>query len=314
MSQPIEINGTKIWPGEQAEISLSRYQLPSHTVIEVPVFVFRSEHPGPRVLFQAGMHGDETNGVEIIRNLICNPGVRKPLCGTVILIPLLNIVSFLNSSRDLPDGRDLNRCFPGSKSGSLGSRIAWDLSKGLLPQIDFGVDFHTGGAKINNYPQLRCTFEDEKSLELAKMFGAPFVLNSPFRDKSFRKEAARQGKSILVFEGGESMRFNKLAITEGIQGSLRMLNALGMTKEEVPAGQTIMLKDTTWTRARASGLFRTGKKYGGFVEKNSVIGTISDPLGKKEHLLITPEDGFIIGINNQPVVNEGDALIHIGVE
>lgn len=314
MSAPIVINNQSILPGESAEVSLGRYVLPTQTILDIPVFIYRSIKPGPRVLFQAGVHGDETNGIEIIRNLLRQAAIKKPLIGTIILIPVVNISSFLNSSRDLPDGRDLNRCFPGSRSGSLGSRIAYDIVHSILPLIDFGFDFHTGGAKINNYPQLRVSFDDPKSLELAACFNAPFVLNAPYRDKSLRKEAYKQGKQILVYEGGESMRFNKQAITEGLNGCLRFLNAMGMCNVLVPANESIYLEDTRWIRARHSGFFRTSKKYGSFVEKDTIIGTINDPLGRHEHPLICPVNGFIIGINNQPVVNEGDALLNIGVE
>ncbi len=314
MSAPIEINGLSVYPGQHVEHILSSYLLPTHTVIDIPIYIFRSEKPGPRVYFQGGMHGDETNGIEIVRNLIRNPEIINPICGTVILMPLVNVVAFLNSNRDLPDGRDLNRCFPGSRTGSLGSRIAWDITHSIIPQIDFGIDFHTGGAKINNFPQLRCSFDDPKGMEIAQWFNAPFILNSPFREKSLRREAAKQGKPLLVYEAGESMRFNKQAITEGVNGCLRLLNSLGMIKTEVPANHTILLSDSKWVRTKSSGLFRTTKKYGSFIEKDSIIGTIADPLGKKEFPLHAPEDGFIIGINNQPVVNEGDALMHIGVE
>src|ERR1035437_4521807 len=150
----ININGKAIHPGSSAQVNLNVYQLPTKTVIEIPVYVFRSIKPGPTVLLLAGMHGDEINGIEIVRRLITREDVKNPLCGTVIAITVINIISFLSGSRDLPDGRDLNRCFPGSKNGSLGSRIAHDLMNERIPQIDFGIDFHTGGAKINNYPQL----------------------------------------------------------------------------------------------------------------------------------------------------------------
>jgi predicted deacylase len=310
----IKINGVYIGPGEIAEVKLNEYRLPTRAAMQVPVHVFRSHEPGPVLLLMAGVHGDEINGIEIIRKLLRGNYFRRLRRGSVIVIPIVNIVSFLNGSRELPDGRDLNRCFPGSQSGSLGSRIAYDMMNEILPQVDFGVDFHTGGAKINNYPQVRCVFNDHQNLDLAKLFGAPFVVDSTYRDKTFRMEAARHGKSILVYEAGESLRFNKLAISEGITGCLRLLNGLGMLDEDVPAQKTIMLRDTKWIRARVSGLFRTTKKYGSFIEKDTVIGTISDPYGDMEMELHAPDNGFIIGINNQPVINEGDALIHIGLE
>ena len=158
MEDVIIINGKKIFPGESAEVSMSNLSFPTRTIIDVPVFVFRSLHPGPKVLFQAGMHGEEVNGVEVVRSLLKREDIRNPRCGSIVLIPIVNVVSFLMNARDLPDGRDLNRCFPGSKNGSMGSRLAYDLMKNVISQIDFGVDFHTGGAKINNYPQIRCVF------------------------------------------------------------------------------------------------------------------------------------------------------------
>jgi predicted deacylase len=314
MPKEILINKQTIRAGENTEVNLNVYRLPTRTIMEIPVHVFRAGQDGPVLLLTAGMHGDETNGIEIIRQLIRGKYFEKLKMGTVLAMPIINIISFLNSSRDLPDGKDLNRCFPGSQSGSLGSRIAYDMMHEILPQIDFGVDFHTGGARINNYPQVRCVFSDNKNLELAKMFGSPFILNSAYREKSFRAEAAKKGKSILVYEAGESMRFNKLAIKEGVNGCLRLMNSLQMIETEVEESDTKILTDTTWIRASISGLFRTSKKYGSHIKKNEVVGTLSDPYGEMETELKAPETGYIIGINNQPVINEGDAVIHIGME
>lgn len=314
MPEFITINGRRFERGACGEHLLNRYVMPSRTPIDVPVFVFRSKHTGPVVLLQAGMHGDETNGIETLRNLLRLDAVRHLERGSLIVIPILNVVSFLNGSRDLPDERDLNRCFPGSRSGSLGSRIAHDLMKEVVPQITFGVDFHTGGAKINNYPQIRCLFDQPENMELARHFGAPFTVNAPFREKSFRKEAARKGKNILVFEAGESLRFNKLAIQEGLNGILRLLHGLGMSSQGAPESQSIVLHHTAWVRAKRAGLFRTQKKYGSWIEKDEVIGTICDPFGEWETPLLSPINGFIIGINNQPVINEGDAIMHLGEE
>jgi predicted deacylase len=290
------------------------YRLPTRTIMEIPVHVYRALNDGPVVMLSAGMHGDETNGIEIIRQLLRSGFFSKLKKGSVLAMPIINIISFLNHSRDLPDGKDLNRCFPGSQSGSLGSRIAYDIMKDIVPQIDLGVDFHTGGARINNYPQVRCLLKDNRNMELAKMFGAPFILNSGYREKSFRHEASKLGKSVLVYEAGESMRFNEKAITEGVNGCLRLMRNLGMIDVELEEGETKILNDTTWVRATVSGMFRTTKKYGSFIKKHEVIGSISDPYGEMEVSLVAPDSGYIIGINNQPVINEGDALIHIGME
>lgn len=309
------INGRNIQPGQSATLNLNLYQLPTKTVIEIPVYVFRSATPGPVLLLLAGMHGDEINGIEIVRRLITRKDVRSPLCGSIIAIPVINIVSFLSGSRDLPDGRDLNRCFPGNKSGSLGSRIAYDLMNEIISQIDFGVDFHTGGAKINNYPQIRCVFENKTNLELANKFSPSIIINSPFRDSTLRKEAAKRGKSILVFEGGESSRFDYVSINEGVNGSLRLMKHLKMiAAAPTQKTTTATLEKSTWVRAKASGLFHTSKINGSRLTKGEIIGMICDPYGEHKEQLIAPVDGYIVGINNQPVINQGDALIHIGVE
>ncbi len=310
----MKINGTILGLGENQRVNLNVYYLPTGAQMEVPVHVFRSKKKGPSILFMAGMHGDEINGIEILRNLLKEKYFENLERGSVVAIPIANVVSFLNSRRELPDGRDLNRCFPGTKRGSLGSRIAYDMMHKIIPQIDLGVDFHTGGNEINNYPQVRCVFDEPKSVELAKAFGAPFILNSPYRDKSLRKESAHLGKSILVYEAGESNRFNTIGITEGVNGCLRLMKSLKMLDVSTPKSQSITLNNSKWIRAKISGLFRTTKKFGTFVEKDQVIGTVSSPYADLEKELVAPTDGFLIGINNKPVVNEGDALIHIGTE
>jgi uncharacterized protein len=310
----MKINEQTIKPGETKEVVISSYNMPSRTIVDIPALVIRSKNDGPKVLFQAGVHGDETNGIEILRQLYKVLNKNTLLCGSVIIIPIVNIFSFMNGHRDLPDEKDLNRCFPGSRTGSLGSRIAHDLMKEIIPNIDFGIDFHTGGAKINNYPQLRCVFENPQNIDLSKRFGAPFIINSPYREKSLRKEAEKRGKSILVFEGGESLRFNKVAVNEGLQGCIRLLNSFNMLQLPAETTKTIVLNSSTWIRAKKSGLFRTNKKFGSFVEKDEEIGYIANPFSINETKLYSPTNGFLIGINNQPVINEGDALIHIGVE
>lgn len=266
------------------------------------------------MLLSAGMHGEETNGIEIIRKVISNREIQNLKCGTLVAIPVINIISFLYGSRDLPDGRDLNRCFPGSRSGSLGSRIAYDLVKHILPIIDFGIDFHTGGAKINNFPQLRCVFDFPDNVALAEKFSAPLIIDSDYREGTFRKEASKKGKPVLVYEGGESMRFDYSAINEGLNGCLRLMHSYGMIDTFIAGNNSVKIERDTWVRANNSGLFHMTVKNGAHVMKNDLLGIIVDPFGETEDRIISPVNGYIIGINNQPVVNQGDALIHLGVE
>ena len=308
------INSQTIKQGETKQIVLNSYELHTKTKIEIPVFVFRSNKPGPTILFSAGMHGEETNGIEIIRKLITHENLNHLKCGSVIAIPVINSVSFLFGSRDLPDGRDLNRCFPGNKNGSFGSRIAYDLMKHIIPLIDFGVDFHTGGAKINNSPQIRCVFEFPENLSLAKKFSAPLIIDSKYREGTFRKEAAKKGKPILVYEGGESIRFDYTAINEGINGCFRLLKSFDMTDIDIPNNASVKITSDTWVRANASGLFHMSVMNGAYVSKGDLLGVICNPFGNIEHKIISHHDSYNVGINNHPVVNQGEALILIGLE
>ena len=308
------INSQVISPGECKQIALNSYELHTKTKIEIPVFVFRSNKTGPTLLLCAGMHGEETNGIEIIRKIITRDEIKKLNCGSVIAIPVINSVSFLFGSRDLPDGRDLNRCFPGKKNGSFGSRIAYDIMQEIIPLIDFGVDFHTGGAKINNTPQIRCVFEFADNVTLAKKFSPPIIIDSPYREGTFRKEAAKKGKPILVYEGGESMRFDYTAINEGVNGCLRLLKNYKMIDIDAPNNHSVKIKKDTWIRASVSGLFHMNASNGAYIEKGDLLGVICNPFGGIEHQIRSTADGYIVGVNNQPVVNQGDALIHIGME
>jgi predicted deacylase len=313
MPDIITIGQTNVAKGETAEIHLHIARLPTHTLIQIPVYVFRSKIDGPVLLLCGGMHGDELNGIEIVRRII-STGRAVPEIGSVICVPVINIYGFLNSSRDLPDGRDLNRSFPGSKNGSLASRIAYVIMKEILPHIDYGVDFHTGGASRTNYPQMRCTIAHGNSLELARAFAPPFIIDSEFRPNSFRKEAAKYDKQIFVYEGGESLRFDEFAITEGVNCTLRFMRHLGMAAAPEARHETVLIHNDTWMRAKQSGLFHSFIRYGSHVEIDEPIGNITDPFGEVEYEVRAQMGGYILGLNNMPIVNRGDAIVHIGRE
>ncbi len=310
----IKIAGQEIHPGEFKEIDINIARLPSHTVIDTPIYISRGLEDGPVLALTAGMHGDEINGMEIVRRIL-DTGLHQPKRGVTVCMPIVNIYGFLNYSRDVPDGKDINRSFPGHKSGSLASRVAYNLMHEVIPFIDYGIDFHTGGAMRTNYPQVRAVLKDEKNLELAQAFNAPFTIDSPFRPNSLRKEASKRGKNIIVYEGGESLRFDQQAIEEGLAGTLRLMKHLKMidwapeAKEESKS-----VWNTSWIRAKSAGLFQPNIMCGQLVQKGQWVGTITDPFGEfKEHVLAT-EMGYVIGLNNIPVINAGDALMHIGMD
>ncbi len=310
----INISGHEIRPGETREVSINIARLPSHTVIETPIYISRGYEDGPVLALTAGMHGDEINGMEIVRRLL-DSGLHHPKRGVTICMPVVNIYGFLNYSRDVPDGKDINRSFPGSRNGSLASRVAYNLMHQVIPYIDVGVDFHTGGAMRTNYPQIRAVLSDSKNMELAAAFKAPFTIDSVFRPNSLRKEAAKRGKNIIVYEGGESLRFDQHAIEEGLAGTLRLMKHLTMIDwAPEPAEENKMIWSTTWIRSRNAGLFQSNVKGGQLVHKGEWVGTITDPFGEFKEQVIAPETGYVIGLNNIPVINTGDALMHIGLD
>jgi predicted deacylase len=310
----IVIAGQEILPGEFKEIDINIARLPSHTVIDTPIYVSRGEEEGPVLALTAGMHGDEINGMEIVRRML-DSGLHKPKRGVTICMPIVNMYGFLNYSRDVPDGKDINRSFPGNKSGSLASRVAYHLMHDVIPLIDIGIDFHTGGAMRANYPQVRAVLRHETNLKLAEAFHAPFTIDAPYRPNSFRKEAARRGKYIIVYEGGESLRFDQQAIEIGIAGTLRVMKHLNMIDvAPEPADENRIVWNTSWIRAHHAGLFQPNVKCGQLVHKGEWVGTITDPFGEFKEEVMAPETAFVIGLNNIPVINAGDALMHLGMD
>jgi uncharacterized protein len=303
-------------PGAMRRIKMHVARLPLGTEIDIHVFLYRGKEDGPVLLLLAGLHGDEINGVEIIRRMMKN-NLLQPERGSVMAIPVLNIYGFLNYLRELPDGKDVNRSFPGSLSGSLASMLAYNVTHNVLPLIDMGIDYHTGGASRTNYPQIRCDFKDEKSRELAKSFAPPFIIHSNPIAKSFRKEAAEMKKPIIVYEAGESQRFKEDCIEEGIKGTLRLMHSLNMIDhihESVIPNKSIIIKKTTWVRAKTAGLKRFyGFGLGEKLKKNQEIGTISDPYNDFQVRIKSPQNGYVIGLNNAGVINKGNPLIHLGL-
>jgi predicted deacylase len=311
MPDSITINKHKIGPGEQKEIQLNIARLPTYTNIDLPVHVFRAEEEGPSLLLTGGLHGDELNGIEIVRRMISRD-MLIPEKGSVVAIPLVNVYGFIQNVRGLPDGKDINRSFPGVKGGSLARLLAYTLMNEIVPQIDYGIDFHTGGSARSNYPQIRCVLDDEKNIELARAFEPPFIINSTLIDKSFRKAAQKKGKPVLVYETGESTRFDEDGIEEGIKGTMRLMRYLGMKDDAPePKHQTEIYRKTTWVRAKYAGLFKPKIELGDKVNKKQVLGHITDPYGNEQFKSVCPHDGRIIGLNYAPVVHKGDALLHL---
>lgn len=313
MPDIIKINSTKIGLGETVNLNLNIARLPTHTIIDLPVKIVRAPTDGPVLLLTGGLHGDEINGIEIIRRILThNFNVLEK--GTIIAVPLVNIYGFIQNVRGVPDGKDINRSFPGKKTGSLANLVAYSLMTEIIPHIDFGIDFHTGGASRANYPQLRCTFDIDKNVELAKAFSPPVILHSTLIEKSFRKAVFKKKKHILVYETGESLRFDEFGIDLGVKGTLRLMKHLGMIKSAPePEYITDIFEKSSWLRAKYAGLFKPKIKLGDVVEKRQLVGWITDPFGQENFKIISSGRGRVIGLNNNPIIHKGDALIHLAI-
>lgn len=314
----IVILGEQIYAGQKRILNLDIARLHTHTKVEIPVIVERAREDGPVLLLNAGIHGNELNGVEIVRELLSKK-YTKPEKGMVISIPTLNVFGFLNQTREFPDGKDLNRSFPGSKNGSLASIFAYHMMKEIVPHIDYCIDFHTGGAQRFNAAQIRISKQNNELLELARVFNPKFIVFANEREKSFRQAINALGKKVLVFEGGKSLDFKHSITQRGLTGTLRVMHHLGIRdfSNELKNGKNngiVVIQKSTWLRAKYGGLYRFYVKDGSKVEKGDVIGTISDPYGKFEFKIKIPQSGYIIGLNHAPIVYKGDAIVHLGFE
>lgn len=310
MPNELSINKEIIGLGEHKIINFDIASLPTRTSINLPVHVYRSQIDGPTLLLTGGLHGDELNGVEIIRRMIDSKSII-PEKGSVIAIPIVNIYGFIQNSRYLPDGKDINRSFPGvKKGGSLATMLAYTLMKHIIPVTDFGIDFHTGGASRSNYPQIRVDIKNKSALELAKQFQAPIILHSKPIPKSFRNSSNKKGVDILVYEAGESLRFDEYGISEGINGTKRLMHHLGMINKLPKQQQSEIYEQSSWLRSNYAGLFLPTIKLGDKIKKRQVLGYINGAYGELKSKVLSPKDGRVIGLNNCPVVNKGDAIIH----
>ena len=313
MHKEITIFNETILPGKSKTINMQIGKLHTMTDLHIPIIVERSKKEGPVVLLTAGLHGDEINGTEIVRELIVKK-INKPKRGTIICIPVINIFGFVNQTREFPDGRDLNRIFPGSKTGSLASQFAYYILKEIIPNIDYAIDFHAGGAQRFNAPQIRIVPNNEELKTLSDVFGAPFTLYSNNISGSFRSSCDKMNVKMLLFEGGKSVDINNAVTKEAVEGTKRVLMHFGMLKNKHEISkphQTIYIEKSDWIRANFSGMFHGLKQIGSFVTKGELLATISDPFGKVSHKLKAPHAGYLINVNDSPIVYQGDAVFHI---
>lgn len=312
----MNILGKDIAPGSSHVLNMEIARLHTHTKIEVPVIIASGKQPGPCLLILGGIHGNEINGVEIVRKVVAKK-LNIPEKGTTICIPVLNVFGFLNQQREFPDGRDLNRVFPGSAHGSLASRFAHFMMTVIMPHIDFCIDYHTGGEGRFNYSQLRIVDNDNETLDMAKAFGVKFIKFAKNREKSFREIAHKMGIKVLLFEGGKTLFLDKNVTNAGVQGAINTMQFLGMRDfsnepQYYPEPENeIIVTSSTWIRAKYSGMFRSNLRIGSFAKKGDILGSISDPFGEFEKDVKAPSDGYILCRDHSPIVNQGSAIVHI---
>ncbi len=306
------LGGSEVLKGTNTIINIDLPKL-YNTPTQLPVRVIRGKRNGPTVFISAAIHGDEINGIEIIRRLR-KLNILKKLKGTLILVPVVNVYGIMNLSRYLPDRRDLNRSFPGSSKGSLASRIAKIFFDEIVSKCDLGIDLHTASIHKSNLPQIRTNINNEHTFGLAKAFEAPVVLHSELRDGSLRATSQEMGVPILLYEAGEALRFDEKSIRIGVHGIVNVLRANGMlpkASHKKTKKSPIITKTSKWIRAVESGMLRTIKALGDTVSKDEVIAYIDEPLGDDSFEILSPYDGIIIGKSEIPLIQEGDAVFHI---
>ncbi|KGK43238.1 succinylglutamate desuccinylase [Nitrincola sp. A-D6] len=312
-NQPITVGGETLQPGERRTVDLEVGKLYTHTEAIMPVQVICGRQTGPVLFICAALHGDEINGVEIIRRLLRLPALRR-MKGTLMAVPVVNLYGFINQSRYLPDRRDLNRSFPGSAKGSLAARTARLFMNEVVSKATHGIDLHTGAINRSNLPQIRANLDDPETLALAKAFATPVILNAPLREGSLRQTAYEKKTPMLVYEAGEALRFDEVSIRGGVNGILSVMRALEMLPKSRKAGfkEPLVARSSSWVRAPQSGIFRANVKEGERVTKDqTLLGIVADPFGESEEEIWSPLSGIVIGLLKLPLVNEGDALIHI---
>ncbi|MFZ5610073.1 MAG: succinylglutamate desuccinylase/aspartoacylase family protein [Pseudomonadota bacterium] len=307
------LGGVRVAPGQWTTVELPISRLSTHTPMALPVRVLHGRQDGPVMFVSASVHGDEIIGVEIIRRLL-RTAPMKGIRGTLLCIPVVNVFGFIAHTRYLPDRRDLNRSFPGTANGSLASQLAHVFRSEIVARCSCGIDIHSAALHRNNLPQIRIDAARPKAEALALAFGAPAIISAPLREGSLRKTAAQAGVDVLLYEAGEALRFDEIAVRIGVKGILRVMQHMGMISSKAIMPNRVppvRSSATYWVRAGQGGIFRILLSNGARVDKGQVLGVISDPLGETEEEVRARVSGIIIGHTNLPVVNQGDALVHI---
>jgi predicted deacylase len=312
-ASPFELAGHIVQPGARVQFDLPTANLYTHTPLNTPVEVIHGTLSGPVLLVCAAIHGDELNGVEIIRRMRSFRSLNR-LHGTLVLVPVVNQFGFIHKSRYLPDRRDLNRCFPGSERGSIGSRVAHKFFHEIVIRCTHVIDLHTAAINRDNLPQIRAALDEPGVTEMALGFSIPVIVNAGLIENSLRCEAGKLNIPVVTYEAGEALRLYERSIVAGVRGIVSVMRTLGMLPSrriKTVRAEPYIARSTRWFRAPMDGIFRPLAKLGARVVSGDTLGVISAPFSSAESVLVAESDGIVIGVTNLPLVNEGEALFHI---
>jgi uncharacterized protein len=309
----IVIGSTEIPPGTRETVELAVANLYTHTQVMMPVHIVNGRRDGPTLFLTGAIHGDELNGIEIIKRLL-KRSLLKELRGCILAVPIVNVFGFINESRYLPDRRDLNRSFPGRNTGSIAARLAHIIATEIVANSDYGIDLHTAAVDRTNLPQIRADLSEPTARRMAEAFGAPIIIDANVREGSLREHATSNAVPTLLYEAGEALRFDELSIGAGVRGVVRVMRALDMlprsTKKKKPMAPNYA-NTTTWVRAPMSGMITTQCRLGQRVKAQESLAKISDPFGEMEIDVAATSGGIVIGRSTSPLTHEGDALFHL---
>jgi len=311
--ETLTVGGVAVALGEHRDIDIEVSQSYSGIPVLLPVNVMRAAKPGPTVFVTAAVHGDELNGTGIVRELILRPPFSL-IAGSLILVPVVNVLGFERLMRYMPDRRDLNRAFPGGGDGSLARRFAGVIFREIVRQSDYGIDFHTAAVRRTNFPNVRGDLTDPRVDELARAFGCGLIVNGKGPDGSLRRTACKAGCPTIILEAGEVWKIEPTVVEAGLRGVRNVLVHFGMVdgKPKKPAYQA-RIEKTVWVRADWGGMLQFHVAPGDVVEANQPIATNTNLLGKRQNALVSPADGVVLGMTTMPMVKPGDPVVHLAM-
>ena len=305
-------DGEEILPGESRNVKLAVSESYSSMTVRIPLHIRRAKEDGPVVFVTAALHGDEINGTGAVRQLVQDDDFHLQR-GSVIFVPVLNLLAFDRHSRYLPDRRDLNRSFPGSLDGSLASRMARTIFNEIVMRSDYGIDLHTASVRRTNYPNVRGDMKNPEVKRLATAFGSEVIINAKGPKGSFRREACLAGCPTIIMEGGEVWKVEPGIVESAVRGVKNVLRELKMLdgKSESPEYQVVVEK-SKWIRAERGGFLQFHVKPGDIIEKNQPLATNTTLLGRERSVLYSPFAAVVIGMTTLPAISPGEPICNLG--